>query len=68
MDNGGVSGDTLDSVVRSGDLYLTRVKLNASDEKKAEKDAGSWQYVEDGMCCLSHRFESSGRRRISASS
>lgn len=61
MDNGGASGDILDSVVRSGNQYLTRVKLNVSDEKRAKQAARSWQYIEDGVCCLSHRFESSGR-------
>ncbi len=61
MDNGGTSSDILDSMVRSRNQYLTRVKLNVSDEKRAEKDVGSWQYMEDGVFCLSHRFKSSGR-------
>ncbi len=33
MDNGGASGDILDSVVRSGNQYLIRVKLNVSERK-----------------------------------
>ena len=32
MDNGGASGNILDSVVRSGNQCLTRVKLNNSNE------------------------------------
>ncbi len=61
MDNGGASGDISDPVIRSGNQYLIRVKLNVSGEKIAKQAAESWQYVEDGVCCLSHRFESSGR-------
>jgi len=61
MDNGGAAGDILDMIVESGNKYLTRVKLNASDDKRMEEHRGEWQYVEDGVCCLTHTFDSSGR-------
>ena len=34
VDNGGASGDILDSIVKADRRYLTRVKLNASDDKR----------------------------------
>ena len=61
VDNGGASGDILDSIVRSGNRYLTRVKLNRSDEKRISECGDEWEYVEDGVCCLKHTFDHSGR-------
>ncbi len=59
VDNGGASGDILDSIVSSGNKYLTRVKMNISDEQRMKE--GDREYVEDGVCCLRHTFGSSGR-------
>jgi len=61
MDNGGASGDILDSIVRSGNRYLTRVKMNISDDERMKNGVDGWEYVEDGVCCLRHTFGSSGR-------
>lgn len=61
MDNGGAAGDILDSIVKSGNRYITRTMLNASDEKRVSKEGGQWDYVEDGVCCIRHTFDSSGR-------
>jgi transposase len=61
MDNGGAAGDILDSIVDSGNKYLTRVKLNASDDRRMEDQKDKWEYVEDGVCCLTHTFDPSGR-------
>lgn len=61
VDHGGASGDILDSIVNAGHKYLTRVKTNLSDEKRILEHADEWEYVEDGVCCLKHTFENSGR-------
>ncbi|MFA6727754.1 MAG: transposase, partial [Prevotella sp.] len=61
MDNGGASGDILDSIVRNGNRYLMRVKMNISDDERIRNEADRWEYVEDGVCCLRHTFGSSGR-------
>jgi transposase len=61
VDNGGASGDILDSIVKSGNRYLTRVKMNVSDDQRIREHGNEWEYVEDGVCCLRHTFDSSGR-------
>ena len=61
MDNGGASGDILDSIVRSGNRYLTRVRMNKSDDKRLADEAEGWEFVEDGICCLKHTFDYSSR-------
>jgi transposase len=61
VDNGGASGDILDSIVKSGHKYLTRVKMNASDDRRINDSECEWEYVEDGVCCKKHTFDSSGR-------
>jgi hypothetical protein len=61
MDNGGAAGDILDSIVESGNRYLTRVKLNSSDDIRMMDNAEKWEYVEDGVCCIRHTFDHSGR-------
>ena len=61
MDNGGASGDILDSIVGAGNKYLTRVKMNRSDVNRMTEHKDGWQYVEDGVCCLTHTFGHSGR-------
>jgi transposase len=61
MDNGGAAGDILDSIVRSGNRYLTRVKMNSSDDLWISEHKGKWEYVEEGVCCMWRTFVSSGR-------
>ena len=61
VDNGGAAGDILDSIVKAGHRYLTRVKMNMSDDKRIIEHADEWEYVEDGICCLKHTFDNSGR-------
>ena len=61
VDNGGASGDILDSIVSSGNRYLTRVKMNASDDLRMDEHGDGWEYVEEGVCCMKHTFSSSGR-------
>jgi transposase len=61
MDNGGAAGDILDSVVENGSKYLTRVRMNSADDGRMLEERHKWEYVEDGVCCLRHVFESSGR-------
>jgi transposase len=61
MDNGGAAEDILDSIVWSGNKYLTRLKMNVSDDLRLSKNKDNWEYVEDGVCCLRHTFASSGR-------
>ena len=61
MDNGGASGDILDSIVKSGNRYLTRVRMNRSDDTRMAENGEAWEYVEEDVCCLRHSFESSGR-------
>ena len=61
MDNGGAASDILDSIVWSGNKYLTRLKMNTSDDLRISQNKDNWEYVEDGICCLRHTFASSGR-------
>lgn len=61
VDNGGASGDILDSIVKSGHRYLTRVKMNASDDLRMKEHGDGWEYVEDEVCCLRYTFDSSER-------
>lgn len=61
MDNGGASGDILDSIIKSGNKYLTRVKMNLSDDERMTVCGEEWQYVEKNVCCIQHTFDSSGR-------
>lgn len=61
MDNGGASSDILDSIVNRGHKYLTRVKMNLTDDKHISESQGDFEYVEGGVCCLKHVFQSSGR-------
>jgi transposase len=60
-DNGGAAGDILDSIVESGNKYLTRVKMNVSDDIRMIENANKWEYTEEGVCCIRHTFTSSGR-------
>ena len=39
VDNGGASGDIRDSTVKAGHRYLTRVKMNASDDLRMKENA-----------------------------
>ena len=35
--------------------------MNASDDKRIADSDCEWEYVEDGVCCKRHTFDSSGR-------
>lgn len=61
MDNGGSSGKILNEIVNWGDEYITRVRINQSDEETIENDLSGMEYLGMGTCCLTHTFESSKR-------
>lgn len=61
MDNGGSNAKLLDEIVSWGNAYITRVKMNASDESEIEKHPERMEYVGMNVICISHTFESSGR-------
>ena len=58
LDNGGAAGDILDSIVFSGNKYLTRVELNRSEDLRMVNEADKWIHVEDEVCCLKNAFGS----------
>ena len=61
MDAGGSSKDLLDDIRGNGMKYLTRVRMNASDERMID-DHPEWiQYIGRGTACIPHRFEHSGK-------
>lgn len=60
MDNGGAAADILDTIVDRGHRYLTRVKMNTTDDAHIASRE-DLEYVESGVCCFRHRFRSSGR-------
>ncbi len=60
-DNGGASKDNIDRIRACGFEYVTRVKMNASDDKRIMEHASEFEYVEEGVLCLTHRFKDSGR-------
>ena len=51
----------MDSVLEHGDHYLTRVRINASDEASIQNDVDRMVYVGLGAACIMHTFQSSGR-------
>lgn len=61
MDNGGSSSTTLDEIVGYGNAYLTRVRINSSDEKAIREGRDRLVYVGMGTACIMHTFESSQR-------
>lgn len=63
MDNGGSSSDNLSGIVDFGDQYLTRKRINASDEQIIREQKDKMVYVGMNAACISSTFESSGRTR-----
>lgn len=61
MDNGGSSASVLDDILSHGDHYLTRVRINSSDEASMSEDVEDMVYVGMGTACIMHTFQSSGR-------
>jgi len=61
MDNGGSAGDVLDSIVESGNRYLTRVKVIPHDHIRIKDKQHEWEYVEEDVCCIAQTFDDSGR-------
>ena len=61
MDAGGSDKELLDEIKGEGMRYLTRVRMNLSDERMIDEHPESIQYVGRGTACMTHRFESSGK-------
>ena len=61
MDNGGSNAKLLDEIVSWGNAYITRVKMNASDDNDIENHPETMEYIGMNVICMSHTFESSGR-------
>lgn len=61
MDAGGSDKALLDEIKESGMRYLTRVKMNKSDEQMIDECPDRMQYLDRGMVVIAHRFESSGK-------
>ena len=61
MDNGGSNKELLDDIRDSGMDYLTRVRMNASDDVLIDTDAEKIEYVSGNVLCLRHEFESSDK-------
>lgn len=61
MDNGGSSSQTLNDIVGNFNAYLTRVRINSSDEKTIREDRDKLVYVGMGTACIMHTFASSQR-------
>lgn len=60
-DNGAASEENLNRARAAGFGYITRVRMNSADDRRIRDEAGSFEYLGDGMWCLVHEFESSGR-------
>lgn len=63
MDHGGSSADNLSEIVRFQDHYLTRVRINASDERMILEQKDQLVYVGMNTACIRSTFGSSGRTR-----
>lgn len=61
MDNGGSAAVVLNEILERGDHYLTRVRINASDERVMAERRDRMIYVGMDAACIMHTFESSGR-------
>lgn len=61
MDAGGSDKALLDDIKDSGMRYLTRVKMNKSDEQLIDEHPELMQYLDRGTLVITHRFESSDR-------
>lgn len=61
MDNGGAAAKTLDEITGACNQYLTRVRINASDERIIREERDRLVYVGMGTACIMHTFASSGR-------
>jgi hypothetical protein len=61
MDNGGSNAKLLNEIVSWGNAYITRVKMNASDDNEIRDHPERMEYVGMNIICMTHTFESSGR-------
>ncbi|MBE6524745.1 MAG: hypothetical protein E7Z65_07775 [Thermoplasmata archaeon] len=61
MDAGGSDKELLDDIREKGMKYLTRIRMNASDERMIDEHPERMQYVGRGTACIAHRFEHSGK-------
>ena len=61
-DNGAASKENADRCSKFGFGRLTRVKMNASDDRRILDELDKFELVpEEGVTCYMHTFESSGR-------
>ncbi len=63
MDNGGSAGEILDEITRWGNAYITRLRLNPTDEAMIRERKDEMVYVGMGVACIRETFESSGRTK-----
>ena len=61
MDNGGSASEVLDDIVGSFNAYLTRVRINLSDEKAISEGKDRMLYIGLGAACIMRTFASSQR-------
>ena len=61
IDNGGATADLLDMIVMNRMNYLTRVKMNTSDDRSISENGYDFQCINSDVCCLTKSFRSSGR-------
>ena len=61
MDAGGSDKELLDGIRDGGMRYLTRIRMNRSDEQLIDGHPELMEYIGRGTACITHRFESSGK-------
>jgi len=61
MDNGGAVREILNDIKDSGMEYVTRVKMNDSDDLWIANEKHNFENVDGDACCLFNTFSSSGR-------
>ena len=61
MDHGGSSKRILDDIRSNGMDFLTRVKMNESDDRVMKEQLHRMEYVGRGIGCIRNTFGSSGR-------
>jgi transposase len=61
MDNGGAAREILRDIKESGMEYVTRVKMNDSDEEWIANDGHLFEYIDDDTIGIRHTFDDSDR-------
>lgn len=63
-DNGAASRENMHRTKKCGNMMLTRVKLNSTDDEIISDPANRFEYLEDlNVMCYKHTFDSSGRTK-----